>query len=192
MSARSQLGFKPFCITCELFETCKDVPIVEDLDDLDDFDDALDGVSEDDSYSKKVDEFFDSSTKNKSGSKLDHILSKNPQMKMVAEMFKLQFPPAIWNEMNTLPEIPTLVHHHIGVTDIESIVGHAIFMEKLMSKKFGKESVKELLDELGPEVLIGVLADKLVKIYATHSEILIKDVKEHLTTFDLFPKGGKK
>lgn len=188
MSDKSQLGFKPFCITCELFETCGDVPLVEDPDELDAFDEAMDSLGLD---SEKVEEFFNSST-TANTSKLDNILLKNPEMKMVVEVFKLQHSPAIWNEMNTLPEIPTLVHHHIGVTDIESIVGHAIFMEKLMSKKFGKESVKELLDELGPEVLIGVLADKLVKIYATHSEILIKDVKEHLTTFDLFPKGGKK
>lgn len=185
-----QVGFKPFCITCQFFSTCEEVPVIDNKNnkvELDEFDRKMNSdtllhePSEESSDLLQPNDYSeeaktDENSKPFNSERLDRIAKARPALKHVMAFLDLKVPAAELKRLKSIPNPPSAHHHLIGITDYEVIIGDAILTEEMFHTKLGLDLLKNMTALMGSELLGAVLLEKLISIYGDQPELLIKEV----------------
>lgn len=202
---KSQIGLKPYCITCKFFAKCEEVPVVDNKEELAEFDRLLnDG------------EFMDNSIENSSGdleenncsiptstpessenqnnnhtpnsARIDKILKACPPLKIAVAFVEASIPKAELEKLKTIPNPPAIHHHVMNISDYEVLIGSTVFMEELLRDRLNLNFLNKMFNLMGGELLSAVLFDKIIELYSKNPELLAKEFADITTLY----KGDSK
>lgn len=187
----SNVGLKPFCITCANFKNCQDVPLAETPEEVSQFEKMFEETVNEDSNTFSELEEPQEAAELPTPNRVESILETFPILKVSLAMMETIFPPAILKSLKEIPADKPSPEHHLGVSNFETIIGETVIRDFFINKEIFKSSgLKKLKDVLGADILISSLHEMLMRILTKKPELLVTEILAPKSPF-AFP-GGKK